>query len=78
MTNLLDDGGPALLPCPFCGSEDVSASYCTSMESALPKYHMVECGDCSALGPTETDPQRAALIWNRRMLKARNGGSHVD
>ena len=55
---------PTLLPCPFCGSSDVSYH-------AETLYSFVVCGKCEAEGPAiscdETGAmEQAASAWNQR------------
>jgi hypothetical protein len=44
-----------LLPCPFCGSTDVTYD-----------AGAMECGFCSARGPTATHGHIAETSWNTR------------
>jgi Lar family restriction alleviation protein len=55
----------ALKPCPFCGSDNVSASYSTNLDNVI-CHRFVECEDCAACGPTDPDETRAIAAWNTR------------
>lgn len=55
-----------LLPCPFCGSDQVSASYCTNPDNVI-SGRFVECEDCAACGPVHPPERRAIKAWNRRL-----------
>src|SRR5262245_32361042 len=54
----------ALLPCPFCGSSEVSLSH-TVQGSCWVVCATVACG---AIGPTKPTPAEAASAWNTRLL----------
>ena len=54
----------ALLPCPFCGSTEVSVSH-TVQGSCWVVCESVACG---AIGPTKPTPAEAASAWNTRIL----------
>ena len=54
----------ALLPCPFCGSTEVSVSH-TVQGSCWVVCETVACG---AIGPTQPTPAQAASAWNTRGL----------
>lgn len=57
-----------LLPCPFCGSEDVGVTITDDLFGCW-----VSCGSCEADGPMNpigneaTSHQDAADAWNRRV-----------
>jgi len=51
----------ALKPCPFCGSDDVTAGFGV-------KY--AECNTCDAFGPTAAYPDNAIGAWNTRAALA--------
>lgn len=64
-----------LLPCPFCGSADVT------FERLWHGYHRVSCTDCGADGPAFDNARKvqgrwpkdaAGEAWNRR--EANRGG----
>lgn len=46
-----------LLPCPFCGSNNVKAGH---------GVRYAECSDCDAMGPTAHYPENAISAWNTR------------
>ena len=48
-----------LLPCPFCGSKDLSRHDCYKMS-------WVECDTCDASGPI-SDADGVELTWNTRV-----------
>jgi Lar family restriction alleviation protein len=54
----------ALLPCPFCGSIEVSVSH--TVQGAC--WVVCETVACGAIGPTQLTPAEAALAWNTRVL----------
>lgn len=58
-----------LLPCPFCGSTEVSVSH-TVQGSCWVACDTVACG---AIGPLKATPAEAASAWNTRAA----GGSAV-
>lgn len=52
--------GLKLLPCPFCGSEEVH------MEEMIPHW-FVECANCGVRGPwSSTNEGSAVCLWNKR------------
>ena len=53
-----------LLPCPFCGSDEVFVS------QAVQGSCWVVCENlhCGAIGPTQPSPAAAAAAWNSRAL----------
>lgn len=53
---------PRPLPCPFCGSTDVSLRNST--------LHQIECAQCGAEGPTTSHPgpELATARWNDRRV----------
>lgn len=53
------------LNCPFCGSENVSLSYCTNVENIV-SGRFVECEDCAACGPVHPAEYYATTAWNSR------------
>jgi Lar family restriction alleviation protein len=54
----------ALLPCPFCGSTEVSVSH--TVQGAC--WVVCETAACGAIGPTQLTPAEAVSAWNRRVL----------
>lgn len=59
-----------LLPCPFCGSDEVEIKYYPTMRDA--PYFWCECENCSAKGGEGYDydksvaVDKAVALWNRR------------
>ena len=53
-----------LLPCPFCGSTDVSVSH--TVQGSC--WVVCETEACGAIGPTKPTPAEAASAWNTRVL----------
>jgi Lar family restriction alleviation protein len=53
-----------LLPCPFCGSDDVFMSQAVQGSC----WVVCEAVSCGAIGPTKPTPTEAAAAWNRRTL----------
>jgi Lar family restriction alleviation protein len=51
-----------LLPCPFCGSDEVFVSQAVQGRS----WVVCENLHCSALGPMQPTPAKAAAAWNSR------------
>jgi len=56
-----------LLPCPFCGSTEVSVSH--TIQGSC--WAVCEMPACSAIGPTKPTPAEAASAWNTRVLGRR-------
>jgi Lar family restriction alleviation protein len=54
----------ALLPCPFCGSTEVSLSH--TVQGSC--WVACETPACSAIGPTKPTPAAAVSAWNMRVL----------
>ena len=54
----------ALLPCPFCGSAEVSVSH--TVQGSC--WVVCETAACGAIGPTRPTPAEAAAAWNTRVL----------
>ena len=54
----------ALLPCPFCGSPEVSVSH--TVQGSC--WVVCETAVCGAIGPTKPTPAEAASAWNTRVL----------
>jgi Lar family restriction alleviation protein len=54
----------ALLPCPFCGSTEVSVSH--TVQGVC--WVVCETAACGAIGPTKPTPAEAASAWNTRVL----------
>src|SRR5215475_4884591 len=54
----------ALLPCPFCGSTEVSVSH--TVQGSC--WVVCETAACGAIGPTQPTPAQAASAWNTRVL----------
>jgi Lar family restriction alleviation protein len=53
----------ALLPCPFCGSTEVSVSH--TVQGSC--WVVCETAACGAIGPTQPTPAEAASAWNTRV-----------
>jgi Lar family restriction alleviation protein len=51
-----------LLPCPFCGSANVTLEELVYCRDEFPG---VTCDDCEALGPCGDDNADAIAKWNR-------------
>jgi Lar family restriction alleviation protein len=54
----------ALLPCPFCGSTEVSLNH--TVQGSC--WVVCDTEACGAIGPTQPTPAQAASAWNRRVL----------
>jgi len=59
-----------LLPCPFCGSTDISEGEALS-ERKGKRYKQTGCADCGAMGPIKLvhdiyDNSPANKAWNTR------------
>jgi Lar family restriction alleviation protein len=54
----------ALLPCPFCGSIEVSVSH--TVQGTC--WVVCETAACNAIGPTKPTPAEAVSAWNTRVL----------
>lgn len=63
-----------LLPCPFCGSDDVF------MNQAVQGSCWVGCEvlPCSAIGPTRPTPTEASAAWNQRAFREVGEGSSAQ
>jgi Lar family restriction alleviation protein len=57
----------ALLPCPFCGSIDLSVSH--TIQGSC--WVVCETATCGAIGPTKPTPAEAVSAWNTRVLGMR-------
>lgn len=57
----------ALLPCPFCGSTEVSVSH--TVQGSC--WVVCETAACGAIGPTKSTPAEAVSAWNTRGLGVR-------
>jgi Lar family restriction alleviation protein len=53
-----------LLPCPFCGSTEVSLSH--TVQGSC--WVVCDTEACGAIGPTKSTPAEAASAWNTRLL----------
>ena len=53
-----------LLPCPFCGSDEVFVSQAVQGSCWIVCENM----HCGAIGPTQPTPAEAAVAWNSRAL----------
>lgn len=62
-----------LLPCPFCGSTEVSVSH--TVQGSC--WVVCETEDCGAIGPPTPTPAAAASAWNtrRRAMEGDTGGT---
>ena len=54
----------ALLPCPFCGSTEVSVSH--TVQGSC--WVVCDTAACGAIGPTKPTPAETAAAWNTRVL----------
>jgi Lar family restriction alleviation protein len=63
----------ALLPCPFCGSIDLSVSH--TIQGSC--WVVCETAACGAIGPTKPTPAEAASSWNTRVLGMRGDADEV-
>ena len=54
----------ALLPCPFCGSPEVSLNH--TVQGSC--WVVCDTAACGAIGPTQPTPAQAAAVWNTRVL----------
>jgi Lar family restriction alleviation protein len=58
-----------LLPCPFCGSDEISLSTAQNMVGEVVSK-FAECHNCAAMGPdsdaANLSNEHAANNWNRR------------
>ena len=61
----------ALLPCPFCGSTEVSVSH--TVQGSC--WVVCDTAACGAIGPTKPTPAEAVSAWNTRVLGV---GGEVD
>lgn len=52
-----------LLPCPFCGSTQVSVSH--TVQGSC--WVVCDTAACGAIGPTRATPAEAAAAWNTRV-----------
>ena len=52
---------PTMLPCPFCGSEDVDATFALSGGGK----HSAGCMTCSAMASESDTVQGAVDVWNK-------------
>ena len=65
-----------ILPCPFCGSESLSAE--VWYDKDRPTIHgksYVKCKDCLATGPLDYDSHHlgdGVKLWNKRATKSKN------
>lgn len=60
-----------LLPCPFCGSENLKIVSYNSIAGAC---KMVECMDCFAEVPCRATKKEAIDAWNRRTVGGGENG----
>lgn len=56
-----------LLPCPFCGSNDV-VEPCSGFDST----YYGACNSCGCFGPTSTTRANAIAAWNKRAIASKN------
>ena len=52
-----------LLPCPFCGSDDIEA---IKTDEYYEEYE-VQCQECGGRGAWENTKTMAIKVWNRRV-----------
>lgn len=72
MTTAQDQQSHELLPCPFCGSPNVTLEHI--QRSAYEAF----CEFCGASGPCDSEQWRAAKGWNARALPARGVDPMLD
>jgi len=72
MITAQDQQSRELLPCPFCGSPNVTLEHIQS--SAYEAF----CEFCGASGPCDSEQWRAAKGWNARALPARGVDPMLD
>jgi Lar family restriction alleviation protein len=60
-------GPTPLLPCPFCGSTNIS-----EVEGRTYKWSKMQCNDCEASSGEmrRSEPNAAAIEWNTRETQA--------
>ncbi len=57
-----------LKPCMFCGEANDVFSNVTFANASQP-IHYIECGRCSAMGPSGKTDNEAVTAWNTRALE---------
>lgn len=82
MANTINDGGPALKPCPFCGNTPVERRivelYSANADGPAGEYdahHTISCDHCGIDMSAEYRDD-VATAWNRRAARSssmRNG-----
>ena len=65
MTNNKETAHTPLLPCPFCGEEDMLAILFQKLPNET--IRMVQCGNCYASSQYCHSSEDATLSWNRRV-----------
>ena len=55
-----------LLPCPFCGGEDLEIEHAPTYMKTHPDVSWVLCPDCGARGSEEWTKDIAIAAWNTR------------
>lgn len=57
-----------LLPCPFCGSDDIDESFSLGYAGGDKSNPLVAtgCMECSATGPDYPTTEKAIAAWNKR------------
>lgn len=52
-----------LLPCPFCGSVDLSG---VESGTETKRIYFVECNVCNCIGPVVENKNQARVLWDTR------------